>query len=284
MDFIEALGIYESDDQDCLTDYKLIQLIEKCGGMIEYFLDNVHGKPPLVNGIRLLLRRACLWQQGKPNRNSKLSTRLRKAVRTTWHRHGRPPFPRLCRILLRERADYHRIERDLKARRAKALASYAPQVRERELVGRPGVWRNDYGTPKPGINTHMDVDLRLFANSHRIITASNWLIIGNLKLDEEDKEAVYDLKIKREAHARILASQALHTAAEAEHAPTAQTASGQSEMAAASEPRPNIPSSAEDLNLIDLNKKMATTSSSRHLQVTPPQRWIPLNTILAKYI
>jgi hypothetical protein len=264
MDLIEALGIYESDDKNCLTDYKLIQLIEKCGGMQEYFLDNVDGKPPLVNDIRLLLRQACLWQQGKPNRNCKLSTRPRKAVRTTWHRHGRPPFPELCRILLRERADYHQIEHDLKSRRVKALASYASQIREGELVGLPGVWRNDRGTP-PGISTHIDVDLRLFANSHRIITAGNWLIIGNLKLDEEDKEAVFDLKIRRKAHARILASRALHTAAEPAHAPTAETASGQSEMAAASEPPPNTSASVPHL-----------------LPVAPPQRWIPLHTILAR--
>jgi hypothetical protein len=211
IDFLEALGIFESDDKDCLTDNKLIQLEEKCGGVATYFRgpSDVSGKPPLVRAVQLLLRQACWRHQGKPYRKLKLPSPLRKALRIARDRHGRPPLPELYHMLRRDLADYHQIDRDLKVRRSKALTSYAPQISEGELVGLPGVWRNGYGTPTPGTDIHTDVNLRLFANPRRIITASNWLTIGDLGQDEEDKEAVYDLKIKREAYARILASRGL---------------------------------------------------------------------------
>jgi hypothetical protein len=137
---------------------------------------------------------------------------LRKVNRIAWHRRGRPPLPELRRMIQHDFVEYHRIEEDLLFRRAKIQALYVAQLREGELVSLPGSYKNGIGTPRPGRHIHTDVDLRYFAFDRRISTGNGWLIRGDLGLDEEDNDALYDLKIRREAHARILASRA-HPAA-----------------------------------------------------------------------
>jgi hypothetical protein len=222
VNFLEALGLWEFDDATCLTDSQLIQLDEKYEPYRHYFRgpSDLPEKPPLVRAIQLLLREACWWRRRKPgHKRTKLPPNLRKAVRVVWHRHGRPPFPELCRQLIHDLADYHRIERDLKTRRERALNSCVHQLEPGELVGRLGVWRNGRGTFAS--SKHADADLLLFVDQRRIITANNWVIRRDLGVDEEDKDAVGDLMVKREALARLLASRASYANTELQGEPVA---------------------------------------------------------------
>jgi hypothetical protein len=116
--------------------------------------------------------------------------------------------------VLHKFVEYRRIDKELKAQRATLLFRYAGQLRAGELVGLPGIWQNNAGTPSPDTNTHADVDLRRFASERRTITGNNWLIIGDLEWNQEDKDALHDLKVRREAHARILVSRAHQAAPE----------------------------------------------------------------------
>jgi hypothetical protein len=233
VEFLEALGLWEFGDADSLTDKKLIQIDKKYEPYAYHFRgpSDVPGKPPLVRAIQLLLRQACWWRRRRQgHKRTKLLPDLRKAVRAIWHRHGLP-FPELCRQLIRDVADYRRTESDLKARRAKALRSWAPQLKKGELVGRPGVWKNGCGTFKR--DKHKKVGPRWFADQRRTITASNWLIRGDLGMDEKDCKAYGDLKIKQEAVvARLTGSQDSHAVTKLQAAETPATVSAEQSPAA----------------------------------------------------
>src|SRR6516162_2561913 len=96
---IEALGMLESGQADCLTNNAIDQMIEQWGGRPDRFPGDIQDsrKNFLARAIRRLLRRTRWWHVGKPYRRlEKLPRDMRAAIRALRHRH-RLPFPELYR-------------------------------------------------------------------------------------------------------------------------------------------------------------------------------------------
>jgi hypothetical protein len=251
--------------------------------MAEYFpgpsdLISDPEKNRLALAIRRLLDRARWWFDRKlyPCEVPKLPPRLRAAIRTAWHHHGRPAFPDLLLKLPGALALYAQIESDLKARRAKALGLFITLSQRLGLavVGRRGM--HSKGNFMSG--THEPIDLSLFANSGRIITPNNWTTIpDHLSTHGEVDYDFGDLKISREDLDKLLTHAEAHRPhVKPQEEPIAAPADGgtsqQGTPAVTAPESPPAPTAA-----------LAPERPAEPAEFTaPPRRWISLQATLAR--
>jgi hypothetical protein len=202
---IEVLGLLAFGRVDGFTDAGPGRMIEEWS---EYFaFESLKPKRnPLASGIRRLLIREWWWRTRKPRPCPvlKLHPRPRAAIRTAWHRHGRPPFRQLLSKLLDDLSAYPQAVADRDAALRRASKAFIARAMECNVViyGRAGdfFWTRNFRSDR-----HAPVGSSLFANACRVITADNWTIIDRDPLAPSKAGSDYgDLKIRRTDLVKIL--------------------------------------------------------------------------------